>query len=68
MESITPSLNTFRRIEIRRPQYPQIREWIDREFRVIWKNMDAAEDAKISILLEDDDEGEEEANGMCMDC
>ena len=68
MQSKTPILDTFRKIEIHRPQYPQILEWIDREFQVIWKNMDAAEGAKISILLEDDDEGEEEADGMCMDC
>ena len=68
MQDETSILDTFRRIEIRRPQYPWILEWIDREFHVIWKNIDAADDAKISILLEDDDEGEGEANGICADC
>ena len=42
----------FREIKIHRPQYPLILEWIDREFGVIWKNLDAAADANISCLLE----------------
>ena len=49
----------FREIKIHRPQYPLILEWIDREFGVIWKNLDAAADANISCLLEDY-EGEQE--------
>lgn len=67
MQSKPPALDTFRRIEIHRPQYPGILEWIDREFQVIWKNLDAAAGANISCLLEDEDEGEEDANGKPMD-
>ena len=52
-------LDGFRTIEVRRPQYPLILEWIDREFRVRWKNLDAASGANISCLLEDY-EGEED--------
>ena len=69
MESQSTALDTLRRIEIRRPQYPQILEWIDREFHVRWVNICAAPGANISWLLEDDDDEEEEdANGICMDC
>lgn len=69
MESQSTALETLRRIEIRRPQYPQILEWIDREFHVRWVNTCAMPGANISWLLEDDsDEEEEDANGICMDC
>ena len=67
MQSKPPGLDTFRRIEIHRPQYPGILEWIDREFQVIWKNLDAAEGANISCLLMDEDEREGDANEEPMD-
>lgn len=54
----------LKRIEIRRPQYPWILEWIDREFHVRWVNVCAAPGANISWLLEDDDYEEEEEGGM----
>ena len=60
MDSQTPMLDTFKRVEIRRPQYPWILEWIDREFKVIYKNMCAMPGANISCLLEDDDDEEED--------
>ena len=43
----------FRTIGVYRPRHPLILEWIDREFRVRWKNLDAAPEANISCLLED---------------
>ena len=45
--SKTPTLDKYRVIEIHRPQLPQILKWIDREFQVIYINLDAAPDAKI---------------------
>lgn len=60
MESATPTLDTFRRIEIRRPQYPWILEWIDREFQVIYTNLCAMPGANVSCLLEKDDDEEED--------
>lgn len=62
MENQSAALDTFRRIEIRRPQFPQILEWIDREFHVRWVNLCAAPEANISWLLEDDDDEEEGPN------
>ena len=52
-------LSRFREIPIRRPQYPEVLKWIDREFEVIYVNLDADPDANIIILMEDDDEEEE---------
>ncbi|MBQ8508088.1 MAG: hypothetical protein IJ466_11745 [Clostridia bacterium] len=53
------SLSRFREIPIRRPQHPKVLKWIDREFEVIYVNLDADLDANIIILMEDDDEEEE---------
>ena len=47
MKSKTPILDSFIRIEIHRPQLPHILKFIDREFGVIYINLDAAPDAKI---------------------
>ena len=52
-------LEEYRRIEVRRPQYPQVLEWIDREFRVRWVNICAAPTANISCLLTDDNDDDE---------
>ena len=57
-------LDEYRRIEIHRPQYPLVLKWVDPEFKVIYINMDAAEDANIICLVTDDEEeGESENNG-----
>ena len=56
-------LDEYRRIEIHRPQYPLILKWVDPEFKVIYINMDVAEDANIICLVTDDEEGEGENNG-----
>lgn len=58
--SKTPILDAYRRIGIRRPNLPNILEWIDREFQVIYINLCADPDAKIIQLLTDDEDGEEE--------
>lgn len=58
MEGTIQAPDSFRRIEIRRPQYPWILEWIDREFRVRWINTCAMPGANISCLLEDGEEDE----------
>lgn len=50
------ALASYRCVEVRRPQYPCIVEWIDREFQVIYKNLCASPEANISCLLEDDEE------------
>ena len=49
-KSKTPILDTFRTIYIRRPQLPQIAKYIDREFGVIYVNVDAHPLAKIVRL------------------
>lgn len=64
MESQSAALDTLRRIEVRRPQFPQILEWIDREFHVRWVNLCAMPGANISWLLEDEDDEEEMEGGM----
>ena len=46
----TPTLDTYRVEEIHRPHLPHILKWIDREFKVIYVNLDAAPDAKIVSL------------------
>lgn len=46
----TPILNTFRTVYIHRPHLPHILKFIDREFQVIYINMDAAPDAKVVAL------------------
>lgn len=61
-------LSIFRRIEIRRPQYPWILKWIDREFQVIYINLCADPDAKIIQLLTDDEDGEEETHDCTAVC
>ena len=43
-------LDSFRTIPIHRPQLPHILRFIDREFQVIYINLDAAPDAKIVWL------------------
>lgn len=43
----TSNLSRYRIINIHRPQLPQILKFIDREFEVIYINLDAAPDAKI---------------------
>ena len=48
-------MEEYRRIEIRRPQYPWILKWVDPEFRVIYINKDAHPDAKIIRLIADED-------------
>lgn len=60
MENKTPALDAFRKIEIRRPQYPWILEWIDREFHVRWINTCAMPGANISCLLEDNADEDED--------
>lgn len=60
---MTAGLEEYRRIEIRRPQYPQVLKWVDPEFQVIWINVDAAANANIICLLTDDEEGEGENDG-----
>lgn len=37
----------YRRVPIHRPHLPHILKWIDREFQVIYINLDAAPGAKI---------------------
>ena len=59
MGNHAPMLDGFRRISIRRPQFPLILEWIDREFQVIWKNLDATKDANIICLMKDGPEDDE---------
>lgn len=49
-KSKTPILDNYRKIPIHRPQLPQILKYIDREFKVIYINLDAAPDAKIVYL------------------
>ena len=49
-KSKTPILDTYRKIEISRPNTPQIDRWIDREFKVIYINTAAAPGAKITWL------------------
>ena len=60
---MTAGLETYRCIEIRRPQYPLVLKWVDPEFHVIWINADAAENANIICLLTDDEEDEGENDG-----
>lgn len=60
---MTGGLEEYRRIEIRRPQYPLVLKWVDPEFHVIWINVDAAANANIICLLTDDEEGEGENDG-----
>lgn len=45
--SKTPILDTYRVIQIRRPYLPHILKFVDREFQVIYINLDAAPGAKI---------------------
>ena len=40
-------LNSFRVVRIHRPHLPHILKWVDREFGVIYVNLDAAPNAKI---------------------
>lgn len=56
------ALADFRRIEIHRPQYPQVLKWVDPEFHVMWINRDAAENANIICLMTGDDEEEGDEN------
>lgn len=56
-------LDEYRRIEIRRPQYPLVLKWVDPEFHVIWINVDATKSANIICLLTDDEEEEGENDG-----
>ena len=44
------NLDRYRIIKIHRPQLPQILKFIDREFEIIYINLDAAPDAKIVWL------------------
>ena len=43
-------LDKYKVITVRRPQLPQILKFIDREFKVIYVNKDAAPDARIVWL------------------
>lgn len=52
-------LEGYRRIEIRRPQYPLVLRWVDPEFKVIYINRDAAHNANIICILADDEEDEQ---------
>lgn len=61
---MTAGLETYRRIEVHRPQYPLILKWVDPEFHVIWINTDAASGANIICLLTEDEEEETENDGM----
>lgn len=45
-----PMLDSYKTIEIHRPKLPYILKWIDREFKTIYINLDAAADAKIVYL------------------
>lgn len=47
MKNKTPTLDKYRVYHIHRPQLPHILKFIDREFEVIYVNLDAAPDAKI---------------------
>ena len=49
-KSNTPVLETYRIIEIRRPQQPHILKFIDREFQVMYINKDGAPNAKVVWL------------------
>ena len=40
-------LDKYKVIQVNRPQLPQILKFIDREFKVIYVNKDAASDARI---------------------
>ena len=46
----TTHLDSYRKIPVHRPQLPHILKFIDREFQVIFNNLDAAPDAKIVWL------------------
>ena len=48
--SKTPILDTYRKIEVFRPNTPQIARFIDREFKVIYVNTAADPGAKIVYL------------------
>lgn len=50
MKNKAPSLDTFRVYHIHRPHLPHILKWIDREFGVIYVNLDAAPNAKVVWL------------------
>jgi hypothetical protein len=43
-------LDAYKIMEIHRPQLPHILKWVDREFRVIYINLDAAPGAKVVAL------------------
>lgn len=60
MKNEAARLNEFRRIEIRRPQYPWILEWVDPEFEVIYINICAMPGANVSCILERDDDEDED--------
>jgi len=47
METKKPVLDNYKVVEIHRPQLPHILKWIDREFEVVYVNLDAAPGAKI---------------------
>ena len=48
--SKTPTLDAYKVVNVHRPQLPQILKFIDREFQVIYINLDAAPGAKIVAL------------------
>ena len=43
-------LDSYRKIPVHRPQLPHILKFIDREFEVIYINLDAAPNAKVVWL------------------
>lgn len=49
-KSKTQTLDEYRIIKIHRPHLPHILKFIDREFQVIYINLDAAPDAKVVWL------------------
>lgn len=50
MKNKAPSLDNYRLYYIHRPHLPHILKFIDREFEVIYINLDASPDAKVVWL------------------
>ena len=47
MKKRSPILSEYKTVEIHRPHLPNILKFVDREFKVIYINLDAAPNAKI---------------------
>ena len=47
MEKQSSILSEYKTVEIHRPNLPNILKFVDREFKVIYINLDAAPNAKI---------------------